>query len=270
MEINIIPQFLNEALSPIAKEAGERLADLISLACTPVIKARAKRDKNIELFLKELGKEVGNISEDKVKEPSLHIVAPVLDDIFKFYYNEDYLRKMFAKYIASSMNMDYEIHPSYSEIIKQLTLFDIVLIKEILYCNFDKSVRIYNEHSKEFTTPNFLQSTKEYFYFITEDDIFNYWHKRMFAYENNNEFRALNRHENSRFLKSLLNLKRLEFIDVKDQSVNNNNKRNQENKCEYYRYGSVLVIPTEYLIDFMNSCCPDDLCKDIWNKSLFE
>lgn len=149
MEINIIPKFLNEALSPIAKEAGERLADIISLAFTPVIKARAKRDKNIELFLKELSKEVNNISEDIVKEPPLHIVAPALDDVFKFYYNEDYLRKMFAKYIASSMNIEYDIHPSYSEMIKQLTLFDIILIKEILLCNFNKSICVYNEHLKK-------------------------------------------------------------------------------------------------------------------------
>lgn len=270
MEISIIPKFLDEAISPVAKEAGERLADIISLVFTPVIKARAKRDKNIELFLEELNKEVNNISGDKVKEPSLHIVAPVLEDIFKFYYNEDYLRKMFAKYIASSMNIEYEIHPSYSELIKQLTLFDIILIKEILLCNFNKTIRIYDEQLEKYITPNFLHSTKEFFYFITEDDIFNYWHRRQFAYEDGCEYRALYNHENSKFLKSLLNLKRLEFIDIKEQRVDMNNKPNRENKCEYYRYGSILVIPTEYLIDFMNSCCSDDLCKEIWNKSLFD
>ena len=49
MEFNIIPKFLDEALSPVSKEVGERLADIISLVFTTVIKPRAKRDKNIEL-----------------------------------------------------------------------------------------------------------------------------------------------------------------------------------------------------------------------------
>lgn len=73
----------------------------------------------------------------------------------------------------------------------------------------------------------------------------------------------MNKYENSIFIKSLLNLKRLEFIDIQEQKVDMANRPNQENKCKYYRYGSILVVPTEYLIDFMNSCCPDDLCKDI-------
>ena len=54
MEINIIPKFLDSALTPVAKEAGERLADIVSLLFTPVVKAKAKRDKNIELFLSNL------------------------------------------------------------------------------------------------------------------------------------------------------------------------------------------------------------------------
>lgn len=47
MEINIIPKFLDEALSPVSKEVGERLADIISLVFTTVIKPRAKRDKTL-------------------------------------------------------------------------------------------------------------------------------------------------------------------------------------------------------------------------------
>ena len=130
MEINIIPKFLDNALSPVAKEAGERLADMVSLVFTPIVKAKAKRDKNIEIFLKELDKEVKKIPEHKVKIPPLYIVGPALDEVFKFYHDEEYLRKMFAKLIASAMEEDIIVHPSYLEIIKQISEYDLRIIKK--------------------------------------------------------------------------------------------------------------------------------------------
>lgn len=51
MEINLIPRFLDEGITPIAKECGERLADIVNLAFTPVIKAKAVRNKKLKLFL---------------------------------------------------------------------------------------------------------------------------------------------------------------------------------------------------------------------------
>jgi len=124
MEINIIPKFLDSALTPVAKEAGERLADIVSLVFTPVIKAKAKRDKNIELFLKELDNKVKKIPEEKLQNPPLYIVGPIIDNVFKFYHDEEYLRAMYSTLIASSMDLDNQVHPSYIEIIRQLSSVD--------------------------------------------------------------------------------------------------------------------------------------------------
>ncbi len=127
IEIDIIPKFLDSALTPAAKEAGERLADIVSLVFTPVIKAKAKRDKNIEQFLKQLDNEVNNIPEDKLQAPPLNIVGPIIDNVFKFYHDEEYLRKMYATLIASSMNSDKKVHPSHAEIIRQLSSNDAAI-----------------------------------------------------------------------------------------------------------------------------------------------
>lgn len=124
LEISIIPKFLDAAVTPAAKEIGERLADIVSLAFTPIIKAKAKRDKNIDIFLKELNEEISKIPEEKLKEPPLYIVGPALEDVFKYYHNEEYLRKMFSALIASSMDSDKKVHPSYINIIKQLSSND--------------------------------------------------------------------------------------------------------------------------------------------------
>ena len=57
MEINIVPKFLDNALTPVAKEAGETLGDLINLARSPLIKARKIRDLKMDIFFKDLERE---------------------------------------------------------------------------------------------------------------------------------------------------------------------------------------------------------------------
>lgn len=52
--MDFVPKFLNDALSPVSKEIGDRLADIVSLAFTPIIKFRIKRDYNLELFTEKL------------------------------------------------------------------------------------------------------------------------------------------------------------------------------------------------------------------------
>jgi len=132
VEVNIIPKFLDSALTPVAKEAGERLADIVSLLFTPIVKAKAKRDKKIELFLQDLNTKVNNIPENKIKDPPLSIVGPILDSVYKYYYDEEHLRKMFASLIASSMNTDYDVHPRYINIISQLSKQDATLFTILL------------------------------------------------------------------------------------------------------------------------------------------
>lgn len=142
MEINIIPKFLDSALTPVAKEAGERLADIVSLVFTPVIKAKAKRDKNIELFLKELDDKVKKIPEEKLQNPPLHIVGPVVDNVFKFYHDEEYLRAMYSTLIASSMNSDNKVHPSYIEIIRQFSVIDANIFCAHIHSIFDSQFKM--------------------------------------------------------------------------------------------------------------------------------
>lgn len=132
MEINIIPKFLDSAMTPVAKEAGERLADIVSILFTPIIKAKAKRDKNIEIFLKELDKKVGDIPEEKLQEPPLNIVGPALDNVFKFYHDEEHIRHMYSTLIASSMYSDNQVSPSYIDIIRQLSHYDAVILSTLL------------------------------------------------------------------------------------------------------------------------------------------
>lgn len=131
MDINWVPKCLDEGLTPIVREVSERLADLVNLVFTPVIKLRAKRDANLKSFLDELDKKIKAIPEENLKEPPAHIVGPALEDVGKYYHDETYLREMFTKLIASSMDKRKTVYPAYCAIIKQLSFDDALFLNEL-------------------------------------------------------------------------------------------------------------------------------------------
>lgn len=253
MEINIIPKFLDSALTPVAKEAGERLADIISLVFTPVIKVKAKRDKNIELFLKELEKEVDKIPENRIKEPSVHIIAPILEDVFKYYHEEDYLRCMFAKLIASAMDKNNTVHPSYVEVIKQISRYDIEVLRNFI---------ILIELIAPETGYHFSYFSLEVYY---QEGIFG-WTSSIFMFAKGKEhYNVIEDQE--KFISSLLNLERLALIRIKDNGIDTNkklsdfgfkwvtDKKEEADKADsMLKIGSIEIIGTVYLRNIINVC----------------
>lgn len=244
MEINIVPKFLDEALTPVAKEAGERLADIISLVFTPVIKAKAKRDKNIEMFLKELEKEVDKIPEDKIKDPSLHIIAPILEDVFKYYHEEDYLRIIFAKLIASSMDKDNVIHPSYVDVIRQLSRYDIAVLR-----NFFILIEVISPE----ISYHFSYYMLEVYYVKGVFD----WTSSTLMFAKNKEHYNIIRGEQD-FISSILNLERLGLIKIKDTGIDSDRKLSDfDIKCSLeniMEIGKIEIMGTVYLKNIINVC----------------
>lgn len=88
-------------------------------------KKRAKRELDVQLYKESIAQRIAKIPEKDLQDPQMSIVGPALE-ASKFYIEENELREMFSKLIASSMNkQDNEIiHSSYVEIIKQLSPLD--------------------------------------------------------------------------------------------------------------------------------------------------
>lgn len=90
-----------------------------------VNKKRAIREKNLDDFKVKLTNEISSIPLENIQEPPLNILGPALE-ASKFYIEDEAIRDMFAKLIASSMDdrKNSQVHGSYVEIIKQLSPLD--------------------------------------------------------------------------------------------------------------------------------------------------
>ncbi|AMM81527.1 DUF4393 domain-containing protein [Pasteurella multocida] len=95
---------------------------------------------NLEKMKNSLEKEIDKIPEENIKEPKISVVGPALE-ASKFYMEEDEIRGMFAKLIASSMDKSQSdnIHPSFVEMIKMLSPLDAKNLY-YLYSNGDESI----------------------------------------------------------------------------------------------------------------------------------
>ena len=120
---------VNKLLVPLTSSAGRTLQDVWELVFggfgNYVEKKRMVRLKALEDFKTSLENKVAAIPPEQLCEPSLSVVGPALD-ASKYSFEEPEIREMFAKLIASSMDRQRapSIHPSFSEIIRQMSPLD--------------------------------------------------------------------------------------------------------------------------------------------------
>ncbi|MBO5208514.1 MAG: DUF4393 domain-containing protein [Lachnospiraceae bacterium] len=93
-------------------------------------KKKIKYAHSLEQFQQELASSVSNIPPEKQLEPSLQTTAQALENS-KYCLEEKELRDMFTSLISNSMNVDFskDVHPSFAEIIKQMSPLDAEIIK---------------------------------------------------------------------------------------------------------------------------------------------
>ncbi|TLQ04724.1 DUF4393 domain-containing protein [Marinilactibacillus psychrotolerans] len=93
---------------------------------------RAKQKISTTEFERKTLEEISKINPQDIQEPKLALIGPALE-ASRFYIEEKDIRNMFAKLIASSMDKDKskQVHPSFVEIIKQMTSLDAKNLKSI-------------------------------------------------------------------------------------------------------------------------------------------
>ncbi|MCM1039822.1 MAG: DUF4393 domain-containing protein [Ruminococcus sp.] len=93
-------------------------------------KKKIKYAHSLILYREQLESSKNQIPPEKYVEPSTQITAQALENS-KYCIEEENLRDMFVALISNSMNSDFQndIHPSFAEIIKQMSSLDAEIIR---------------------------------------------------------------------------------------------------------------------------------------------
>lgn len=110
-------------------------------------------DKIQAEFMPELKKKLSNISIENIITPDLTIAGPAVEAI-RFSGHKPELRKLYAKLLATSMDksISYLSHPSFVEIIKQITPDEAKLIKYFSITSILPIVSIQAEHINDYSS----------------------------------------------------------------------------------------------------------------------
>ena len=93
-------------------------------------KKEIKYAHDLDVFQQQLESSINQIPSDKKVEPSIQTTAQALENS-KYCIDQETLREMFVALISNSMNSDYQnnIHPSFAEILKQMSILDAKIIR---------------------------------------------------------------------------------------------------------------------------------------------
>ena len=131
-----ITEAAKETLPKTVDNTDEALSTVVgffdNVVLYPLKKANIEFKYKLENFEKDLREKTKDISAEDFQEPPVMISGPTLEAL-RYAYDEDELRNMYENLLASSMNKNNEaiIHPSYVEIIKQLSPDEAKLLKKI-------------------------------------------------------------------------------------------------------------------------------------------
>lgn len=155
-------------VEPSAKVIGESLASFLEGTLGWIgyfgETQKLKQNYNLERFKENLNSNLQSIPEENIREPLMSIVGPAIESS-KFYYEEEYYRKMFSKLIAASCDKSKinDVHPSYVEIIKQLSPLDAKFLEMFTYYNTYPiaQISIIDQENKVTPCPNYLFNFKD-------------------------------------------------------------------------------------------------------------
>lgn len=132
----VLVEVYKDALSPTVKPIGEVLGFLprtLKLALSGWEKWLINGEETIRLTAESVKEKVKAIPEDKLVEPEPYVAIPAMQQL-SYCANNEELRELYANLLVSSMNADkkWQVHPSFVDIIKQLTPDEAKLLKVLL------------------------------------------------------------------------------------------------------------------------------------------
>lgn len=133
--VDTIPDIYEDGLKEVTQESGKSLALIprtINAALAPLRIWIAQKEYNVAETERLLAIKLEKVNADSIVSPEAYVAVPALQAI-SYCVNSEELRNMYANLLAMSMLKDKKdnAHPSYVEIIKQLSPDEAKLLKKI-------------------------------------------------------------------------------------------------------------------------------------------
>ena len=158
MEDNTIKDIMIESATKVTTQAYEDIAhpilksigNIVSLpfkaidvALNPIKKWIDKRNFNYEETKKLLAQKLEKVGEEHIVEPEAYVAVPALQQL-SYSYDSIELRNMYANLLASAMTdtTKQDVHPSYVDIIRQLSPIDARALNKIFKPEFLTIIKI--------------------------------------------------------------------------------------------------------------------------------
>ena len=153
------PTLYEDALQPTVQEVGKIIARIpraINAAFSNLDKWILYKENNIEEIKKLLAKKLENIDPDKIVTPEIYIAIPTIQAI-SYSMNNEILQDLYTNLLAKAMNFDTKdfVHPSYIEIIKQMSPVDALVFKKIMETPIRPLITISQDFSESGKWPIF-------------------------------------------------------------------------------------------------------------------
>ncbi len=156
--IEIGKDVAKDVLHPTSKSIGDNLGLLVDGVMGWLgywgQKQAIKREIYLIEYKEEIEEAIRRRKEENLIEPQIRIVGPAIE-ASKFYIEDKDFRKMFAELIASSCDEETEqlVHPSFPEMIKQLSSMDAKLLQLFVQKKTLPCVKFFSENSDNTVTP---------------------------------------------------------------------------------------------------------------------
>lgn len=145
--VETVPELYEDVFKPTAQESGKTLALIprtINAALVPLRKWIAEKEYSLAETEKLLEQKLQNVGEEKITTPSAYIAVPAIQAI-SYSMDSKELRNLYANLLAKAMNIDTKelVHPSFVEIIKQMSPLDAKIFKEIYESKLTPLIDLY-------------------------------------------------------------------------------------------------------------------------------
>ena len=172
--IQTVPELYQDAFQPTTQETGKTLSLIprtINAALLPLRQWIAEREYKLAETEKLLAKKLEHVCEDKIVTPEAYVAVPALQAI-SYSMNSEELRELYANLLAKAMNTDTKdlVHPSFVEIIKQMSPIDAQIFTQIMIAEIrplisiniqtspsDLSEQLFEEHCSWITDYSLVQ-----------------------------------------------------------------------------------------------------------------